>query len=788
MKQLYIRKPIARLLTLALLLVGFGSIDRVYAATITVTTFADNLTDLGDCSLREAIQAANTNTAVDACAAGSGADTISLTAGTYSLSRPNVSGDEDANQTGDLDILSNLTIKGVDASTTNITTTVALDRVMQILPGSTVTLNGLSISNGHSSENGGAINNSGTLTLNDVVIKKSIADGNGGGIFNSAGTVIISESTINNNQAHHGGGIYNNSGTVTLNACTVNDNGTTGGGDGGGVYNKANLIVNGCWIHDNQAVAGDGAGIYNTSTATITGSTIAANYATDDGNGGGNGGNIFSGDAGVISALTMRNSAVIDGFAYGNGGGIYNDGALSLTNITITTNKANLGDGIYNTEATQPMSLTNTTVVSNTVSPVGSGEGIHNASSAPIMLKNTLVAYNGTLGDCAGPISSAGHNLEYNLAPNGNTCSLTATGDLTGTAPMLGSFQNNGGKTYTYALLLGSPAINAGTNAGCPATDQRGVTRPRGPSCDIGAYEANQQPVALADSYATNEDTVLVVGQPGVLSNDTDPDSDAITASLVSQPLHGVLTLNPNGSFSYTPDANYHGPDSFSYRASDGALSSPGTVVSLTVHSVNDAPIALANTYSTDRDTPLIISQPGVLGNDTDADTDPLTAILVSGPAHGVLSLNANGSFSYTPSPVYTGPDSFSYRAGDGASLSATAHVALTVQGQNSAPLAGSDAASTSIDTLVMIPISKLLINDSDPDGDPLNISDVRGNSARGGQVTLTDGNVVYTPPAQFVGVDSLIYTLNDGHGGTSSGTVAVTVGMRQLYLPTARR
>lgn len=784
MKQCCKRTRIAALLTLVLLLAGFGPTYRAYAATITVTTFADNLTNNGDCSLREAIQAANTNMAVDACVAGSGADTIQLAAGTYGLSLANLSGDENANLTGDLDILGNLTIKGVDASTTTITTTVALDRVMQIPTGATVTLTGITISNGHSAQNGGAIDNSGTLTLNGVVIKKSTADGNGGGIFNNTGTVIINESTINNNQAHYGGGIFNNTGTVTMNACVVNDNGTTSSGKGGGAYNNATLIVNGCWIHDNQAVGGDGAGIYNTQIVTITGSTIADNYATVTGNGG----NIYNGSG--AAALTMTNSEVTHGYADVNGGGIYNGGVLRLTNITLTTNRANLGDGIYNVSVTQPISLTNSTIVSNTISPVGMGEGIYNASSTPIVLKNTLVAYNSAPGggDCSGPISSAGYNLEYSLPPNGNTCSLTATGDLTGTNPMLGPFQNNGGKTYTYALLLGSPAINAGTNAGCPATDQRSVSRPRGPSCDIGAYETNNMPSVLADTYATDEDIVLVIGQPGVLGNDTDPDGDVITASLVSQPAHGVLTLNTNGSFNYTPDANYHGPDSFSYRASDGALSSSSAVVSLTVNSVNDPPIALADAYSTDRDTPLTISQPGVLGNDTDADADPLTATLVSGPAHGVLTLNANGSFGYTPNTGYTGSDSFSYRAGDGLSLSATVSVALTIRGQNSPPHAGSDAAHTSIDTPLLIPIATLLINDSDPDGDPLTISDVRGNSARGGRVILSGSNVVYTPPAHFTGVDSLIYTLSDGNGGTTSGTVTVTVGMRQLFLPTVRR
>ena len=88
----------------------------------------------------------------------------------------------------------------------------------------------------------------------------------------------------------------------------------------------------------------------------------------------------------------------------------------------------------------------------------------------------------------------------------------------------------------------------------------------------------------------------------------------------------------------------------------------------------------------------------------------------------------------------------------------------------------------------MLIPIASLLINDSDPDGDPLTISDVRSNSARGGRVTLTGSNVVYTPPVHFSGVDSLIYTLSDGSGETASGTVTVTVGMRQLYLPAARR
>src|SRR5207237_1047030 len=158
-------------------------------------------------------------------------------------------------------------------------------------------------------------------------------------------------------------------------------------------------------------------------------------------------------------------------------------------------------------------------------------------------------------------------------------------------------------------------------------------------------------PVAANDSYSISEDTLLTVAAPGVLGNDTDVDGDAKTAVLVSGPSHGTLTLNADGSFSYTPAANYNGPDGFTYKANHGTVASnpntapfpiPGTADS-------DAPVAANDSYSVSEDTTLTVAAPGVLGNDTDVDGDALTAALVSGPAHGTLALNANGSFSYTP-------------------------------------------------------------------------------------------------------------------------------------------
>src|SRR3989441_129703 len=138
---------------------------------------------------------------------------------------------------------------------------------------------------------------------------------------------------------------------------------------------------------------------------------------------------------------------------------------------------------------------------------------------------------------------------------------------------------------------------------------------------------------------------------------------------VVSRPPHGTLSLNSDGSFSYTPALNYNGPDSFTYKANDGQADSPtNATVSITVTPVNDPPgtsggIVADDSYSTPEDTTLTVAAPGVLANDTDVDGDPLTAILVNGPAHGTLSLNSDGSFNCTRTLLYTSPYSITYNA-----------------------------------------------------------------------------------------------------------------------------
>src|SRR2546428_10019757 len=208
------------------------------------------------------------------------------------------------------------------------------------------------------------------------------------------------------------------------------------------------------------------------------------------------------------------------------------------------------------------------------------------------------------------------------------------------------------------------PVAAAGTSV------QLSVTAPNTDRWNIAAVEivsagssVANAPVAANDSYSTNEDTALTVAAPGVLGNDSG--SATLTAVLVAGPSHGTLALNANGSFSYTPAANFNGTDGFTYKANDGTADSNVATVTITINPVNDAPVAVNDRFATDEDTALTITAPGVLGNDTDVDSPVLTAVVVTGPGHGALALNANGSFSYTPAANFNGSDSFTYTAHD---------------------------------------------------------------------------------------------------------------------------
>lgn len=283
-------------------------------------------------------------------------------------------------------------------------------------------------------------------------------------------------------------------------------------------------------------------------------------------------------------------------------------------------------------------------------------------------------------------------------------------------------------------------------------------------------------PVATADSFSTTEDQQLVAGPPGVLVNDSDggaPGVGSLTATLHDPPTHGNVVLNPDGSFTYDPDPDFNGADLFSYTASDGALASDPAAVVIQISPVNDAPVALADTASFDEDTVFELPAPGILGNDTDVDNDALTAVLVSGPAHGTLDLGADGSLTYASDANYFGPDSFTYVASDGQLQSSAAAVTFDILSVNDVPLTQADSAITGLETEVIIPV---LDNDIDIDGTIVASTVVVVTpAANGTAVADPDGTVTYTPGPGFTCQDTFSYTVQDNEAGVSASTV-VTV------------
>jgi VCBS repeat-containing protein len=306
-------------------------------------------------------------------------------------------------------------------------------------------------------------------------------------------------------------------------------------------------------------------------------------------------------------------------------------------------------------------------------------------------------------------------------------------------------------------------------NGSPPLSDTRTFT--------VTVIEVNGAPSALADAYNLNEDSTLNQSLPGVLANDTDPDGSPLTAVLVANPTHGTLSLNGNGSFTYTPSLNYNGLDTFTYRASDGSLTSGITTVTLTVAPVNDTPVAANDTHTTAEDTVLNVAAPGVLGNDTDADGNPLSALLVSTVTHGTLNLSANGGFIYTPSSNYAGADSFTYRATDGSSTSGVTTVSITITPVNDIPVAANDAQYFTLEDtrLNVAAAAGILTNDFDADGSALTALLV-STTTNGVLVLTNNGGFTYLPNTNANGVDHFTYWATDGVSTSALATVTLTV------------
>ncbi|HMF07668.1 MAG TPA: choice-of-anchor Q domain-containing protein, partial [Thermoanaerobaculia bacterium] len=431
-----------RRLSLVAAVLLMAAAARAGATTFVVTKTADTndgVCNATNCSLRDAIIAANTNP---------GPDVITLPAGTYLLTIPGAPEDQAA--TGDLDILDDLTINGAGAATT-IVDGGALDRVFQVFDGVTAVFNGITIRNGSGVLSGGGVWSTGSnLTLNGCVVTGNQSISQGGGVY--ASTVTLTNTTISNNTAGNlGAGVYADN--LTMAGSTVTGN-QTPSGSGGGIYVDSDATISGSVITNNTS-GSRGGGIYVTGgeslqTVSIADTTISNNTAFGDG--GGEGGGLYIGS---IAAVTVSRCTVSGNRSDFNGGAIASFDTLTLVNSTVNGNTSFAGGGIF--------SQGTLTLISSTVSS-NSPDGVDNSSPGTTSLAKTIVA-NNKIG-CTGTITDGSSNLQF----PGTTCGST----IPSADPLLAALANNGGPTQTQALLAGSPALNAAGNCPPPATDQRG--------------------------------------------------------------------------------------------------------------------------------------------------------------------------------------------------------------------------------------------------------------------------------------------------------------------------
>jgi VCBS repeat-containing protein len=259
-----------------------------------------------------------------------------------------------------------------------------------------------------------------------------------------------------------------------------------------------------------------------------------------------------------------------------------------------------------------------------------------------------------------------------------------------------------------------------------------------------------------------------------VLHNDTDVDGDSLTASVAVAPAHGLLVLNPNGTFHYTPDSGYSGDDSFTYKPNDGTTLGNETVVSIKVHA---PPTVQADSYVTSEDDPVVIAdvQSGVLANDTTSQSQPIEATLVDQASHGHVDLAADGTFTYSADLNFNGTDTFTYTASDGFATSSVATVTIMVNPVNDAPVAANDSYIATQDTLLSVPLATGVLS-NDHDVDNATLTAILFSQPSHGQLTPnSNGTFDYMPDSLYTGPDSFTYSASDGTL-TTQATVTIDV------------
>lgn len=398
-------------------------------------------------------------------------------------------------------------------------------------------------------------------------------------------------------------------------------------------------------------------------------------------------------------------------------------------------------------------------VVSINDAPLALGETIFSDEDAPLLIAPAALLANDR--DIDGPhsalqiiaVGDATHGTVA-LLPDGSI-SFTPEPDYVGTA------------TFTYTVSDGE----GGQTVAIAKVDLANV---------------NDAPRLVGETIGGTEDTPLDIASGALLANDDDVDGPhaALVITSVGNATHGSVVLNADGSIRFTPDANYNvskGPATFEYTVADAEGAVTTGVATLNIASVNDAPVAHGEIAApADEDTVLSFTAASLLANDADVDNTPaqMSVSSVGDAQHGMVALGADGSVTFTPELNYSGAASFTYTVSDGAGGLAQATVTMQFNAVNDAPTLVNDVVPATEDNAVLISPASLLANDNDVDTPKAQLALTAVGNAQHGTVLLqADGQIRFTPDANFNGMASFSYTVSDGMGSTSVATAQVRVG-----------
>ncbi|RQP24754.1 tandem-95 repeat protein [Albitalea terrae] len=642
----------------------------------------------------------------------------------------------------------------------------------------------------------------GTVATNDTL------SGDGGNVF----------ALVGGSGPAHGAIVFNNDGTFTYTP-SANYNGadtfTYSITDADGDVSTASVAINVASVNDVPAAVADT--VAATEDTPFVG-TVATNDTLS-----GDGGNVFAlvgGSGPAHGAIVFNNDGTFtytpsanyngaDTFSYS-----ITDADGDVSTATVSINVASVNDvpaAVADTvSATEDTPFVGTVATNDTLSGDGGNVFALVGGSGPahgaIVFNNDgtftytpSANYNGadtfsySITDADGDVSTA--TVSINVASvNDVPAAVADTVSATEDTPFVGTVATNdtlsGDGGNVFALVGGSgPAHGAivfnndGTFTYTPSANYNGadtfsysITDADGDvstaTVSINIASVNDVPTAVADTVAATEDTPFV---GTVATNDTLSGDGGNVFALVggSGPTHGAIVFNNDGTFTYTPSANYNGADTFSYSITDADGDVSTATVAINVASVNDVPTAVADTVAATEDTPFVGT---VATNDTLSGDGGNVFALVggSGPAHGAIVFNNDGTFTYTPSANYNGADTFSYSITDADGDVSTATVAINVASVNDVPAAVADTVAATEDT----PFVGTVATNDTLSGDGGNVFALVGGSgpAHGAIVFNNDGTFTYTPSANYNGADTFSYSITDADGDVSTATVSINV------------